>query len=332
MIHIAVAMDFDRHKMEYDGYLVTLLMSILDNTTEPLSLHLLCLGCPEQEIVDDMRSMLGVTGGKLYLYQVKLDDVFYRLEGSRYWSPAIACRFYLPELLFNIAKVIFLDVDMVFKGDISKLWRMNMKENVIAGVHLSVMDFKRDSLNLFGTSMENQESIKCRLEKRINGGVILMDLESMRKKNDLVREARAFVVKYPKILSFDEMCLNFIFGSQTMLLDAKWNYSIRNLDYDAEAMERQAEIVCLHFDGSSKPLKQSNGVADYFFWKYFRRTKFYREEDSIHYFEAIYHLRSMLEEIHQFYTSLRVHKKLAVFGTGHYAEFIVASLAKKIFV
>ncbi len=82
MIHIAVAMDFDRHKMEYDGYLVTLLMSILDNTTEPLSLHLLCLGCPEQEIVDDMRSMLGVTGGKLYLYQVKLDDVFYRLEGS----------------------------------------------------------------------------------------------------------------------------------------------------------------------------------------------------------------------------------------------------------
>lgn len=89
-------------------------------------------------------------------------------------------RLCLPVLLLNIPKVIYADVDIIFKEDISNIWNINLEENYLAGVLADV------NINFYWNYISERhpywEIFNDWKGNYINAGFILMNLDLMREK------------------------------------------------------------------------------------------------------------------------------------------------------
>ena len=325
-IHVAVSLDFERYKPEYDNYVATLFVSILENTKASMNFHIMYIGVVPIEFSRLLNETMSKYDVRLVYHKIYLNKEFYGLKGSEKWSPAIANRFYLANILVDIDKVIFLDVDIVFKGDIREIWEIPLRNFLIAGVHFSDMD------RIIKNNLLKEYHEKEQLIYWVNGGVIIYNLGEIRGKISMIEEAKKFVIVNPKISSYDELCLNHMFKDNTLIIDAKYNYSVYHLDYERESNEFKKEIVCIHFADRTKPLHCANGTVDYYFWKYFQMTPYFTDEYFKQYFIQVSDLKKNVEYIGDFYNSYNRQKKIIMFGTGDYAESVADVMSKNNYI
>lgn len=97
-----------------------------------------------------------------YLY---IDDKFNHFN-PKAWSTADFYRLELPELLKNEKKVLYLDSDTIIYKDLSKIYNYAINNKYFIGM-LDIID----------------PNLKIEIKNFINTGVILMNLEELRKEN-----------------------------------------------------------------------------------------------------------------------------------------------------
>lgn len=122
-------------------------------------------------------------------------------------------RLLIPELLTGYKKCIYLDCDVLVNGDLRELFMMDLENNYIAGVrdcHLVSSHVTKHQQNLGIPSLENY----------INSGVLIMDLEKMRKD----RLVAKFLKQSEKDnLYEDQDVLNFCCYGHIKILPLKYN-------------------------------------------------------------------------------------------------------------
>jgi lipopolysaccharide biosynthesis glycosyltransferase len=233
--------------------LLVVIESILTNTEKPCSFHIMT-----RELTREYWDMLCLLFPEAKFTFYNFDVVSYGddIKLLSHISVSTMDRLLLPELLFNLDKVIYLDIDIVVLGDISELWDIELGTNALAGKNSSFESLKYGYNMVYraSLSLDSEKSWQLRrslhdkgnlLFNAFNAGVLVMNLRKMRLDN--------FSENYiPYIEQFkmnDQDVLNIYARESKVSLDIKWN-AVPSQDITTDAK-------ILHYAGPIKPWADS---------------------------------------------------------------------------
>lgn len=140
-------------------------------------------------------------------------------------------RLFLPSILKDVDKVLFLDSDMIIDGNIDELYAVNINNHSLAAVFY-----------------ENEERIATLslLHGYFNAGMMLLNLKYFRvKKFEL--KFRDFIKEHPdKIRFWDQDVLNVVTQGSVLPVDIKWNFL-------ASVYDNKNQPTIIHYAGTHKP-------------------------------------------------------------------------------
>ena len=233
---------------KYAPYCATVIMSAIQNTNSPSSLHfhILTLDLKQKtrelliELAQEHSSVLTVYDADYGFFSGL------HIDFGRFGVSALL-RLYMDHYLpLSCKKVIYLDCDLLIHGDLSELFEQDMNGYSISAVY----------------DLCSPEQFKARDYEYFNSGVLMIDLVQWRKHN-VAEQAMTWLSnctsdsKYP-----DQDALNEVFKGNWKKLDICWNMQPaayvayeKNYDYvDSEQIMlsiRKPKIT--HFIGKVKP-------------------------------------------------------------------------------
>ena len=163
-----------------------------------------------------------------------------------HFTDTIYYRYIIPSMLNILSKIIYLDCDLIVKGDIEDLWNINLEDKYIAAAQDIIGRENQNRLNL------NKKNYYC------NSGVLLMDLHKMRKSNIQQELMKCTKEKEGIIYWGDQDVINMVMEGKIKYLDLAWNlqyfYPDSKMDYDKETLNKALENPkIIHFIGHIKP-------------------------------------------------------------------------------
>jgi lipopolysaccharide biosynthesis glycosyltransferase len=154
----------------------------------------------------------------------------------------------------DMDRVLYLDADIIIRGDLRELWEYDLGGNT-AGAVRSIPPFaNHTTLGLPAESLY------------FNAGVLLIDLRRWRELS-IGPRAIEFARRYPERIQWHDQCaLNLMLCGDWMPLDPKWNFQTMEIAVDKdgffrfESMPRRSREVVriVHFTSWSKPWQYMN--------------------------------------------------------------------------
>lgn len=184
-----------------------------------------------------------------------------------YFSQEMYYRLFLPWILPQCDRILYLDCDVLIRNDISNLYFMDCGGLCLGAVPEIVQDSKR-RLQLKG--------------KYFNSGVLLLCLDKIRKKytiNQLICKIHMISEKYELIYP-DQDLINIIYDCQIKELSRYFNYfAITSIKFKVLHPEDLKKAVIVHFISAKKPWK--NGYCSFYqleYWNYLKKNIPLREK------------------------------------------------------
>lgn len=203
---------------KYCKYLGVAIQSIILNTANDIGFHILhddtLSDSCKQSIVSIIRSSQQ-KNNSVNFYGVNLQE--YDISEIDFERFTIGTLFRLKacELLSNdINRLIYLDADIVVNLDIKQLWEEDLEGNSLAGCVPPYFFKKNIPLCVSGV---------VSYDEYINAGVLLVDLEKVRKES-LFKQCIQYMLDHPEMcLMPDQDAINFVFRNDIKYLDWKYN-------------------------------------------------------------------------------------------------------------
>jgi lipopolysaccharide biosynthesis glycosyltransferase len=160
-------------------------------------------------------------------------------------------RILLPDLLPDVDRVLYLDADVLVLDALTDLWGLRLDGHYLAAVTNVPERHRLDhaaELGLMGP------------ERYFNSGVLLLNLELMRRDACTVALRECARRNLDRLLWPDQDALNLVLGERRIALHPRWNLmnSIRNFPWAADLLD-QAEIAeaiaqpaIVHFEGPAQ--------------------------------------------------------------------------------
>ncbi|MBP3731062.1 MAG: glycosyltransferase family 8 protein [Mailhella sp.] len=198
-----------------------------------------------------------------------------RLKTGKRLSNATYYRFFIPQLLSDYDKALYLDGDtiiledisLVFNTDISDYYAAAAKDaNIIRDMSRSFAQYAEHVLGLKDTSLY------------FNAGVMLLNLKSIRNDFNANIFFEAAVTK--GIKHHDQDVLNSLFYGKILFLHPRYNVMWLNSAF-YEGMPEHDKIVgdpaIIHYSGGVKPFNKNGAFkeASSYFWQYAQKTPCY---------------------------------------------------------
>jgi lipopolysaccharide biosynthesis glycosyltransferase len=108
-----------------------------------------------------------------------------------------------------------------------------------------------------------------------NAGILILNLDKIRKQYDLLQQGMDFLLKYPEAPYLDQDALNYIFQNDCIFLTDKYNKSVRYAFADGTSKynnEAEWQNICWHFYTAAKPWIISKYPVSDLYWRYFYKT------------------------------------------------------------
>lgn len=229
-----------------------------------------------------------------HIESIKIGKEFDEYDPQKqYFTKAIFFRLKIPEILKKENKCIYLDSDIVVNSDLSELFNTDIKDFYIAGVRDGTPYLITDkNNNAYETKLKlfmSQEAI----DKYVNSGVLLWNLEKIRKDN-LMTKFQEFVDKYvfaKKISQFgDQDAINSACEGEILDLPFKFNVTaaLTTVPYSAHAYVQKIysreewengykNPVIFHYTSGIKPWNSRLCVKRNLWWTYAKKSKFFDE-------------------------------------------------------
>ena len=182
-----------------------------------------------------------------------------------YYSAATYYRVFIGNIYTEYDRVLYLDSDIVFKGDVAKMYDTNIGDKLIGAVREDVMAMEK----VFGDYAEVVVGVP--VEKYFNAGILLIDLKKYRELGmeerfiELLRRRRFTVAQ-------DQDYLNLLCLGMVHYFDSSWNHtSVKGALNDG----REPNIV--HYKMDWKPWHYDGVLFEELFWEYADATAFSEE-------------------------------------------------------
>ena len=155
-----------------------------------------------------------------------------RIKNSIVYQKMLMTAF-IPELF---EKAIFLDCDLIVKGDLAELWKTDMGDRSVLAVQDLVIPYVA---SLYGISAYKELGIPPEA-KYFNTGLMVANLSWWRRNNITVK-AFNYVQTYRKtIFFFEQEALNAVLSGTWGELDPRWN--------QIETVSGRSFFRCTHLD------------------------------------------------------------------------------------
>jgi len=196
-----------------------------------------------------LEQMCLANGAEIYVHRIE-NDLLQGLPLVDRFGPIVWSRLFLPELLGGASRALYLDCDVVVLDRLDPLWQLDLGESVVAAVANVIEPIVREHVARIGVTDGDF----------FNSGVILFDLDRMRREgssDELVKVARDYG---QELLWPDQDALNIVFNGRWHPLHPRWNaqnnlWSWRDWAIELFGAERVQEAVrdpaIRHFEGPS---------------------------------------------------------------------------------
>jgi len=188
--------------------------SLLKNRNHKLKYHIYILG---KKISKKQKDKFMEMNEKNFTVEVvdiieKENFAQYRIENIPANETSIY-KFFIPEILKDLDKVIYLDGDIIVQKDLQELFNINLNKKCIGAVKdtngLDYKELRNDNYQYF------------------NSGVLLMNLQKMRKENFAERLLNYRKTGYNKLM--DQDTFNYVMKDEVVLLPFTYNTQISAL-------------------------------------------------------------------------------------------------------
>lgn len=178
---------------------------------------------------------------------------------SSHISLAAYNRLYIPELLGEYAKALYLDCDTTIHTDVAELYDMELGNNYLAACEDYYLT--QGTTPYYTRSREALRAQGCPVEEHINSGVLSMNLAAMRRDNMQQRmlECAASQDHY----YHDQCVLNITCKGKILPLPLEWNTCVSTrVDHDSlpgwhydnmHHLLDERKYKILHFISEKKP-------------------------------------------------------------------------------
>lgn len=315
MIEVAYAVH--DYSGEYTSYLWVSMKSLLEHTKEKVNIHILCDRTLSNKNRKVLRALCEEYDQKIDFREISLDrriDVIQLLRSG--YNEGILFRLYLPELFPFLPKMIYLDSYLLFRTDIKELWDIDVLDVALAGR----WDPPVKGYRMLGEK-ESEKMMpfweNCEWSFYINSGVLILNLDRMRRCGNLVDKAVSFFHKYGMAYP-DQDVLNAVFAGQIKLIP--YQYNIKEPIYSSVESGCIYHYEYAHENGKLYPLDQM-------FLDYWEQSPFYHPEYGKK--EKIFYLRRLKSRL-ELYERLEsknmmdrqsvLYKAAELYRLGHYEE------------
>lgn len=254
----------------YAPFNAVAIKSLIENASDSYNYKLIIIHENlSKENIDKIKSLENEKAKiEFYPMKEKLELITNRDENKLrcdYFTLTIYFRIFIADMFKEYDKGIYIDSDIVVPGDISELYNIDLKDNLIgASTDHSIQDVP-ELINW----MENGIGVKK--QEYINSGVLLLNLKLLREKK--------FSQKFLELLNkfhFDSVApdqdyINAMCNGKIYYLKEEWDVMPNN---KKPAFENPKLI---HYNLFDKPWCYDNIQYEDYFWKYAKKTSFYNK-------------------------------------------------------
>ena len=195
----------------------------------------------------------------------KLDLLADKLVTRDYYTKTTYYRLFIPNMFPNLDKALYLDVDIVVNGDISKLYNVELGNNLVGAIPDSAVQ----NTPVFVDYVENALGVKG--DRYFNAGILLMNLKQMREE-DFEGKFIDLLGKYSFRVAQDQDYLNVLTKDRVEYIDYSWNVMpIPNNICSSE------EINLIHYNMLWKPWIFKGTLYEDIFWNYAKESPMYQK-------------------------------------------------------
>ena len=170
-------------------------------------------------------------------------DVARRMPENKRLSNIVYARLMIDTLLGpDVARVLYLDCDMLVRDGIEKLFDVDMGGKPIAAV--------RDTMGAFitgGRDLKANRDIFDPADAYFNAGMVLIDVAQWREADIIGRLEQALKDGVMARIYYDQDFLNLVFANNWQQLPWRWN------TIDARHAHEGLDPAILHYTGEAKP-------------------------------------------------------------------------------
>ena len=223
---------------------------------------------------------------------IDLKDSFKGMFEIRDISIDAYYRLAIPKYVTNYDRIIYVDIDVVFNGDLSHLIDFDLEDNSIGAVKMPIVNQYHKKHLL---------SLKLDESNYINSGFLLINLRKIREEDSFEKKIYPLLTK--KFTFQDQDILNIVFQNDIKFLDESYNYNYDILKYKKPNIK--APIV-IHYTGP-KPWDVIRSFND-LWWEYYRKS-IYFDIDSYMDFQKKNYI-----ELYDHYKVINFLKKLGIYN------------------
>lgn len=240
----------------YARHLGAMMVSLLENTSSKENIEFLIIdGDISVEDKERLYECSEKYGCKITFLKLN-PDRYKNLTVKSYVSQVTYFRIFLPEILdSSIKKGIYLDCDLIVKGDIAKLWEIDVSQYFLAAVE----DIGMENTGDFGAVVKRHIGMPRRI-KYFNAGVLIINIDKWRTANISDKLRDYLLVNKEKITFADQDGLNAVFMEQWLSLPMEWNLQScifellnKNRITRKDMMDAVLNPMIIHYTEKSKP-------------------------------------------------------------------------------
>lgn len=256
----------------YDAARIMLQSLFRNNKNCNIVIYLFYTNIENKQIIE-LKSLIEKNHSILHV--IKINDDMLKNVPIGSFSKETYFRLFAPLLLPpDLDRILYLDIDMIIAGSIRKIYESDFKNNLfmaVADTSLGIEEAKK-------TLHMNNSDIY------VNAGVLLMNLDLLRKEFDM-EKVIGYAVKHPdKVPNCDQDLINKFYHERIGYLDWKYNYEARFhsvleiLMYPFQMKFLLKKVRIVHYMGQKKPWKPGfNGKFLREYYRYARHTSYAEE-------------------------------------------------------
>lgn len=187
-----------------------------------------------------------------------------KLKNLYHFSLVTWYRLFIQSLFPQYDKVLYLDCDIIVLGDISKLYNIDLGDNLLGAARCHIVSDNP----VFGEYAEKFCGVPR--QNYLQAGILVMNLKEFRKR-DLENKFVYLINKYNfDVIDPDQGYLNAMCNGSVKILPNGWN---------KEAIEAplEGDLNIVHYALYKKPWQYDDVLNEEYFWQYAKNSPFYDE-------------------------------------------------------